>query len=248
MNKHVVVFIQARMGSSRLPGKVMTDINGEPMLWHVVSRLKQCPLISEVVVVTTTDSKDDAIEQFCQQKKIFYFRGSEEDVLDRYYQAALAHKADVVVRITSDCPLIDPIITEKVIRAYLNNSAVLSGASNVVERTFPRGLDTEVFSFAALEKVWQMAQKPYEREHVTVFMYEHPELFKIISVTHKENFSHLRWTVDELDDLRLVKEIYRIMKENGQERFGFQDVMALLKKNPELNDINSSVKQKIIHK
>ena len=247
MKSHVFAFIQARMGASRLSGKVMMDINGNPMLWHVVSRLKWCSFISEIVVVTTTKSEDDVIEQFCQQKKICYFRGSEQNVLDRYYQAALTYKADVIVRITSDCPLIDPDITGRVVKAYLNSSVIVSVATNVAQRTYPRGLDTEVFSFAALQKSWQMADKPYEQEHVTIFMYEHPELFNIVHVAQKENLSHLRWTVDESDDLRFVREIYRIMKENGKERFSFYDVIASIKQYPELSGINSNVKQKAIH-
>jgi len=241
-----IAIIQARMGSTRLPGKAMMDILGMPMLGRVISRLKLCSLIEDIVVATTERTEDDLIEQFCQNQNTLCFRGSEMDVLGRYYQAALRYKAQTVVRITSDCPLIDPQVVDKVIAAYQKNVSHASGASNVIERSYPRGLDTEVISMDALEKSWKESQKPHHREHVTSFVYEHPKLFKMQSVKNNEDLSHFRWTVDEVDDLRFVREIYQMMLKRGQEQFFLNDIVALLKDNPDLIKINEAVRQKAI--
>ncbi len=242
-----VAVIQARMGSSRLAGKAMMDICGAPMLGRVISRIKICSLIEDLVVATTIEKKDDPIEQFCHKKNILCFRGSENDVLDRYYQSAVKFAADVIVRITCDCPLIDPHVTDQVIAAYLKDTSNISGASNVVDRAYPRGLDTEVISFHALEQVWEKATQSHQREHVTAFIYEHPELFKMLSIKHDKNLSHLRWTVDEEDDLSFVREVYRAMAERGKEQFYLNDIVELLKQKPDLIKINSAVRQKAIH-
>ncbi len=245
--KKIVALIQARMGSSRLPGKILMDINGRPMLWHVFSRLRRCHLLDDVVIVTTSESKDDDVESFCRLHQISCFRGSEQDVLDRYYQAAIACKADIIVRITADCPLIDPVITDKVINAFLSHPGGYCGAANIIERTYPRGLDTEVFVFPAVETAWKTASMPHHREHVTSFLYEHPEFFQVLSVKQDKDLSGMRWTVDETDDLHFINEVYRLMKKKGLDFFDYNDVVVLLAQHPALCKLNASVMQKKIH-
>ncbi len=247
LKKKVVAFIQARMGSTRLPGKIMMDINGRPMLWHVFFRLKRARLLDDVVVVTTTGSGDDVVEVFCGMNQMQCFRGNEHDVLDRYYQAAKVFHADVLVRITADCPLIDPATTDQVVDALLRNKDGFCGAANIVHRTYPRGLDVEAFSFVAIEKAWKMTAQPYEREHVTIYFYEHPEFFKVCSVEQARDLSWMRWTVDQMDDLHFIKEVYRLMQAQGKEFFDCSDVVALLKQYPDLQKLNASVMQKTIH-
>jgi spore coat polysaccharide biosynthesis protein SpsF len=172
----VVAIIQARMGSSRLPGKVLTDICGETMLARVVDRVRRSKLINEVMVATTDQAADDAIVAECKKFSVPVSRGDQDDVLSRYFRAAQLSKAEIVVRITSDCPLIDPEVVDKTIAAFLEKRP--DYASNCLQRTYPRGLDTEVISFTALSRAWQIAHKSYEREHVTPYIIEHPEDFK----------------------------------------------------------------------
>ena len=241
--KNVIACVQARMGSTRLPGKVLRDIEGKPMLWHVVNRIKCSLSVSSTVVLTSLNAQDDEIERFCLKNNIKIYRGKEEDVLDRYYQAARYYKAEAIIRITGDCPLIDPQIVDKVIFAYSSAHDVIDGASNVIRRTYPRGLDTEVVSFAALERCWRKADKDCYREHVTLYMYEHPELFSLVSVENNKDLSNLRWTVDEEADLILIRKIYNRLYEH-KKSFLMDDVINLLKREPSLSAINLSVRQK----
>lgn len=238
----VVAIIQARMGSTRFPGKVMKEINGQPMLWHVVNRLSYSKLVNEIVVATTRNREDKIIADFCRDNSISCFRGSQEDVLDRYYHAALVFKADVVVRITSDCPLIDPAVADKVISAYFKKKRY-AGASNVVKRTYPRGLDTEVFAFTAIKQAWASSQEQRYREHVTKYLYEYPDKYKILSVVDGQDNSDLRLTVDEERDLHLVRAIYARLGQ-GRRIFKLKEIIALLRKEPVLADLNNGVKQK----
>ena len=241
----ITAIIQARMGSTRLPGKVLMKIEGKPMIWHVIDRLKRSKLIDLLVVATTTNKEDDPLEFFLKKAGINFYRGSEQDVLGRYYQAALIFHSDVIVRITGDCPLIDPGITDDVISAYLKRQHEYDGASNVICRTFPRGLDTEVFSFLVLKKMWKKAKRPLDREHVTPYLYRHSNIFKMLSVKNCKDFSTLRWTVDEVSDLHLIKSIYKNLYLKKR-IFGFNTVINLLKSKPRLATINSHVKQKKI--
>lgn len=245
MKKHlnIVAIIQARMGSTRLPGKVLMSMCGKPLLWHVIDRLGHSKLINKIVIATSTNKNDDIIEDFCRTHRIDFHRGSENDVLDRYYQAAKFYKADPVVRITADCPLIDPRETGRVIAAYLEKIDVLDGASNVIDRSYPRGLDTELVSFSTLKRIHEEAKADYQREHVTNYMYEHKEVFKIYSVKNSKNLGHLRWTVDEEQDLIFVRAVYNKLYKQGR-IFLINDVLKLLEKEPHLKEINSSVMQK----
>jgi spore coat polysaccharide biosynthesis protein SpsF len=237
---NIVAIIQARMCSTRLPGKVMKDISGKPMLWHVIYRVKYSKLINKIVVATSTNKEDDIIENFCKENRILFYRGDEEDVLKRYYEAAKIYNGNKIVRITSDCPLIDPEIVDIVIKEHLKDE--VDYTSNTIERTFPRGLDTEVFNFEALERANEMAKEKYQREHVTIFIYENPHLFKIKNVRNFKDLSHLRWTVDEERDLIFVREIYkRLYKGNI---FFMRDILEVLEKEIDLKKINEMVKQK----
>ena len=239
----VVAIIQARMGSTRLPGKVLKDLAGETVLARVVHRLRRAKLITEVLVATTDHPADDAIVAECRKCSVAVSRGDQENVLNRYYRAAQVSKTDIIVRITSDCPLIDPGITDKTIAAFLEEKP--DYASNVMKRTYPRGLDTEVMSFHALSRAWQNGQKPYEREHVTPYLYEHPEEFKLLSVTGDVNHSAHRWTVDTPEDLEFLQTVYSRFEEDGT--FTWQDVLRLLEREPALLKINRHVVQKSMH-
>jgi spore coat polysaccharide biosynthesis protein SpsF len=238
----VVAIVQARMESTRLPGKVLMDLSGETMLSRVVGRVRRAKLINEVLVATTDGAADDAIVAECRKVSVPVSRGDQNDVLDRYFRAAQLSKADVIVRITSDCPLIDPEVTDKTVAAFLEK--LPDYASNTLERTYPRGLDTEVISFAALSRAWQVARKPYEREHVTPYIIEHPAEFKHVSVTGYEDFSQHRWTVDTAEDLALVRAIYSRL--NGDGMFSGPAVLDLLQREPELLELNRSVNQKAV--
>ncbi len=237
---NTVAIIQARMGSSRLPGKVLTDLGGETVLARVVRRLERSRQITRIVVATTGASADQAIVSECERLQVPCFRGSEDDVLDRYYQAVRSHPADGVVRITSDCPLIDPELVDETIRVFTEENA--DYASNVSPRTYPRGLDVEVFTSAALERAWREARQPYEREHVTPFFYEHPEMFRLASVSGEVDYSRYRWTLDTPGDLELLRAIYS--RFDNRDDFPWRDVIALMEREPEMAELNSRVLQK----
>ena len=229
-----VALIQARMSSSRLPGKVLQDIAGQPMLLRVIRRAKQAKSIDLVAVITSIHEDDDAIEILCKGNGIACFRGSLDDVLDRYYQAAIYFQADIVVRLTADCPLLDPKIIDKVVQNF--HKGTFCYVSNVLECTYPDGLDTEIFRFEALERVWKEARLKSEREHVTAYIYKHPELFQLGSVKQEQDLSLLRWTVDTPQDMEFVRTIYNFFKEV---EFGMDDILKLLKEHPEITKINS---------
>lgn len=240
----IATIVQARMGSSRLPGKVMMDLGGCTVLSRVVQRLRRARLTGDVIIATTNDPEDDRIVQECNALGVLFFRGEIEDVLDRYYRAAKHFSADVIVRITSDCPLIDPEITDKVIRDFLERRP--DYASNRLDRTYPRGLDTEVFTFETLERTWKNAKKTYQRSHVTPYVYENPDQFKIVSVYGSEDYSWQRWTLDTPDDLKFIRAIYDRMGNNSN--FCCRDVLSLLDREPALLELNSHVMQKALQK
>lgn len=240
---NVVAIIQARMGSTRLLGKVIMDLAGEPMLMRVVNRVRRASKLDEVVVATTTNADDDHIVHLCEAHDCTYFRGSEEDLLDRYYQAALAFKADVVVRITSDCPLIEPEIIDRVVNEFLFYYPEVEYVSNTLVYTFPRGLDMEVMSFNALEQAWREDNNPAWREHVTPYIYRHPEKFKIRNVANDVDYSHMRWTVDTIEDLTFIRKIYNHFQ---SDTFTWREVLRLLEMHPEWLEINRHVQQKAV--
>ncbi len=230
-----VALIQARMGSSRFPGKVLEDLVGHPMLWHVVHRVRQAKRVDQVVVATTDRAVDDPVVRFCDREGIRCYRGNEQDVLDRFYQAAKASQADVVVRITADCPLIDPAVIDKVVERFQRGDC--DYACNIIRYTYPDGLDTEVFSFAALERAWNEAEKPSEREHVTPYL--RTGRFRVANVENELPVSPAqhRWTVDHPADLEFVRKVYQAFSANGN--FGFREVFDLLKERPDLATIQA---------
>lgn len=238
-----VAIIQARMGSTRLPGKVLKDLAGETVLARVVSRVRRARLINQVLIATTDLASDNAIVAECQKFSVAVSRGDQEDVLDRYWQAAQLVKAEIVVRITADCPLIDPEITDKTIAAFLDARA--DYASNALQRTYPRGLDTEVMSVDALTRAWKEARKPHEREHVTPYIYEHRDKFRTLCVTGNADYSSHRWTLDTPEDLEFLRAIYARL--NNRTTFSWREVLAIVDREPELMDLNRFVMQKAIH-
>lgn len=232
----IVLIIQARMGSSRFPGKVMADLQGKPLLAHVVERAKQVSGVNHVVVASTAAPRDQPVIDLAHLHGADAFAGSEDDVLDRYYQAAKLFRAQVVVRVSADCPLLDPAVSEVVLRSFLDLK--VDYVSNIDPPTYPDGLDTEVFSFAALERAWREARLRSEREHVTPYIRNHPELFRLKNVEHSKDFSALRWTVDEPRDLEFARVIYSRF---GTPNFGMEDILKLLRNEPQLASINAGI-------
>lgn len=243
----VVCIIQARMGSTRLPGKVMLDLCGKTVLGHVIERVRKVKNIDEIVIATTTKEDDTIIVEEALKYGVKVFRGSEEDVLSRYYYAAKENEADVVVRITSDCPLIDPEIVDEMLKKfkYLYKENKVDYLSNTLERTFPRGLDAEIFSFNILEEAFTSAKKHYQREHVTPYIYENPNKFKLIGYKNKVDYSYHRWTLDTEEDFRLISKIYEELYKN-EYIFSFSKVINLFNINPKLYNINVDIEQKYL--
>lgn len=230
-----VAIIQARMGSTRLPGKALQQIAGQPMLQHVWERAGRATRLDQVLVATSTADQDDAIADYCAWNGIVCFRGSENDVLDRYYHAARFASADTVVRLTADCPLLDPTVIDTVLAAFRRGT--FDYISNVDPPTYPDGLDTEVFTFEALERAWLTASLPSEREHVTPFLRAAAHGFRTGNVFSPIDLSHLRWTVDESADLTFVRNVFHAL---GTTRFGFVETVALLERSPHLRLLNAS--------
>jgi spore coat polysaccharide biosynthesis protein SpsF len=240
----IVCIIQARMGSSRLPGKVLKEICGRPMLDWVVKRAALSQMVTSIVVATTINSADDSIVEFCNKSKITCFRGNEFDVLDRYYQAAKTNNADIVVRLTADCPLIDPLLIDEPIKRLMAADADFTAnrLPPPYQRTYPIGLDVEVVTFAALEKAWQQAKKPYEREHVMPFLYDPQNTFKIILLEAEQNYGSQRWTVDTPEDLEFIRQVTAIL--GCRLEFSWQDVLKTIEAYPELAEINADITHK----
>ncbi|MBL1198520.1 MAG: acylneuraminate cytidylyltransferase [Nostoc sp. GBBB01] len=236
-----VIIVQARMTSTRLPGKVLKKVLHKPLLEYQIERLKRVKLADEIVIATTKNTKDLPIVELCDRLLIPYFRGSEEDVLARYYHTAKEHRADVVVRVTSDCPLIDPQLIDKVIQFYIEDK--YDYVSNSLERSYPRGMDTEVFSFLALHQAFVEATAQPDREHVTPFIYMHPERYRLGNVVYSENQSLHRWTVDTADDFELIKRIIEALYPQIP-KFSLEDCLDLLRQYPHWSLTNAHVEQK----
>lgn len=237
----IVAIIQARMTSTRLPGKVLMQVMNKPLLAYQLERVKSSKFIDEIVVATTLNDTDIPIVELCEQLSISCYRGSELDVLSRYYEAAIEYKADIIVRLTSDCPLIDPEIIDQVINYYLNNN--YDYVSNTQVRSFPRGMDTEVFSLENLELAFSNGNKDYEREHVTPYFYLNKELFSIGQVIHEADNSNFRLTVDTREDLELITILLKkLYLKNGD--FGLNNIIEELEKDTSLAKINAHIEQK----
>ncbi len=236
----VVAIVQARMGSERLPGKVLVDIAGETMLARVVRRLQRARLIDRVVIATTTAEADQEIVAECDQLEVVSIRGSEDDVLGRYHQAALAADAATIVRVSADSPFVDPEVCDLVVSRFLAANAGVDYASNKIEPSFPLGLDVEVFTREALTRTAMEAVEPFERAHVTVYMYQHPERFNLLAVRADRDLHSWRWTVDTPDDLAFARAVFDRL--GGD--FSWHDAVALIEREPALAEINSHIKVK----
>jgi spore coat polysaccharide biosynthesis protein SpsF len=240
---NIIAIIQARMGSTRLPGKVLKDLGGDTVLARVVRRVERSEEINRVVVATSDASCDDAIVEECTRLGVDCFRGSEDDVLDRYYRAAASLSPEVIVRITSDCPAIDGGIVDKTIRTFCEEHA--DYASNALERTYPRGLDNEVLTLATLERCWREAKHPYQRAHVTPYVYENPSLFRMVSVKGEADYSRHRWTLDTPEDLDFLRALYGRL--GNRDDFSWREALAVVEREPDLAEMNRHIAQKALH-
>lgn len=238
-----VIIVQARMTSTRLPGKVLKTVLGKPLLDYQLERLRRVKLASRIVIATTTNDTDQPIVEWCERQGIDCFRGSEQDVLARYHGAAALYHADTIVRITSDCPLIDPAVIDRIIQHYLDHRSSCDYASNCLERSYPRGMDVEVFSRRALDEAFAEAAESAEREHVTPFIYRHPERYRLANIAYRENQGRHRWTVDTPEDFELVEKILGALYP-AKPSFTLEDVLDLLQRHPDWADINAHVEQK----
>jgi spore coat polysaccharide biosynthesis protein SpsF (cytidylyltransferase family) len=238
----VVAIIQARMGSERLPGKVLLDIGGQSMLERVVRRVQQARLIDDVVVATSTNPADDRIAAAAQELGLSVSRGSEEDVLGRFQQAATETHAATIVRICADSPFIDPRVTDRVVEALLGSDA--DYASIKLEPTYPLGLDVEAFTREALTETARDATEPFERAHVTAFMYMNPERFTLLPVTGERDLHSWRWTVDTAEDLEFARAMFERL--SGGNDFSFEEAVAVVEKDPSIALINESIAVKPI--
>lgn len=264
-----LAIIQARMGSSRLPGKVLLDLAGKPMLQHVLERVRRARTVNEVLIATTTDPADDSIAAFSTEQGIACYRGAVHDVLDRYYQAARPFQPQVIIRITADCPLIDPALIDQTVASGATEESrapefdfVCNRLPPPFTRTFPIGLDVEACTFAALERAWHEATEPFHREHVMPFLYEgvtlsaptpiaenllraagiSPRGFRIAQLHHHPDYGNLRWTVDTPQDLAFVRALFAFLP--ATETFTWYDVLRIVQQHPELQQINAAVRHK----
>ncbi len=256
MHPRTVAIIQARRTSTRLPDKVLLDIGGKPMLTRVVERTRRALLLDEVVVATSIDPVDTAIEILCRERGFPCFRGSLHDVLDRYYQAARLYQAQVVVRLTGDCPMIDPGLIDDLVGQYLGGVEAVEGEAELPflydfaanrlpppwHRTYPIGLDVEVCSFQALERAWKEGSLPRHREHVMPYLYEEEGRFRVLVLNHKPDYGNMRWTVDTPADLEFARQIYARL--GSKDDFTWLDVLSLVQSEPQLAEINAQTHQK----
>ncbi len=236
-----IAIVQARLSSSRLPSKVLMDIAGKPMLDRVLDRLGHACTLDKVVVATSTDPSDDPLADHCRMLGIPHYRGPLQDVLGRFVVAARSERADVVVRITADCPLIDPLLVDAVVSLRARRGA--DYASNVQVRRFPRGLDVEAFTAGALYRADREGREPHHREHVTPYLYEDPARFALASLVGRDDQGHHRWTVDTQEDLALVRALYERVRPDAA---GWRDVLSVLEREPALASLNAHVEQKAI--
>jgi spore coat polysaccharide biosynthesis protein SpsF len=239
----VVIIVQARMTSTRLPGKVLKTVLNKPLLEYQIERLRRAKLADEIVIATTDNGSEQPIVELCERLAVTCFRGSEDDVLARYHGAALASQADVVVRVTSDCPIIDPSVIDEVIRFYLDHCTQYDYVSNDLIRSYPRGMDTEVFSFQSLDEAFRESTRQADREHVTPFIYTQPQRYRLANIAYQDDQSCHRWTVDTPEDFELIRRIIEMLYPRSSD-FSLADTLSLVKKHPDWMLINAHVEQK----
>lgn len=237
--------IQARCGSTRFPNKVFAEINGKPLLWHVVNRLKYTTLINDIIIATTTNDIDDVIEEWCKTEGVKCFRGSEDDVLNRYYSASVAYPSDVIVRVTADDPFKEPAVIDRVIRKLIDEHMDL--VTNNFPPSFPEGLDCEAFTFRVLEEMEKTTHDAFEREHVTQYVYHNPDMFKIGNVISDTQLSSYRWTIDNQEDYEMVKAVYEKRQADKDDILLMKEILEILENNPEIAAINSKVKRSAMY-
>lgn len=233
----IAAIIQVRMGSTRLPQKALKEVIGKPMLLHLINRVKEAKLVDKVVIATTTNEEDKLLINFAKENGIDYYAGSENGIVDRIYMAAKKIGAEAIVRITGDCPLIDPKIIDKEVEYYLKNKDRIDYISNVHPPTYPDGLDTEVYPLKTLERMWKEIKDPFLKEWIYTYIIENPDKFKIANIENNEDLSWMRWTVDYNEDLDFVREIYKHLYKPDRV-FYMDDILELLRKNPEIMEIN----------
>jgi spore coat polysaccharide biosynthesis protein SpsF len=238
-----VMIVQARMTSTRLPGKVMKEVLGKPLLEYQIERLRRVKLIDTAVIACTVNPADEAIVALCERLPIPFFRGPEEDVLSRYHGAAAVQHADAIVRVTSDCPIIDPMVIDQTIQYYLDGHGQLDYVTNAFERSYPLGMDTEILSFRALHEAFLEARDPLEREHVTAFIYRRPQRYRLANLTLTPSEAHHRWTVDTAEDFELISRIIGALYPRKSD-FSMGDVLDLLRDHPQWMQINAGVRQR----
>ncbi|HWQ46904.1 MAG TPA: glycosyltransferase family protein [Longilinea sp.] len=246
-DQKVVAIIQARMSSSRLPGKVLQLIGDKPMLQWVVERTRLAASVDEVIVATTIDPSDDTLASFCSQQGFRCFRGSLYDVLDRFYRAASSVQAQIVVRITADCPLLDPKLVDETVALMVHETADFS-ANRLPppwKRTFPIGLDVEVVRFSALERAWKEAKEPFEREHVMPYLYDVKDRFRVSILDNEQDYGSLRWTVDTAEDLEKIRAIVPWLPKDRA--FTWLDILEIARQHPEIEDLSAGIKHKSIY-
>ena len=239
----VEIFIQARMGSTRLPGKVMMPVLDKPLLEYQLERLARVRGVDGIVVLTTNHPHEEPIVRLAEKCKVHCIRGPEEHVLERFHLAAKQRKVDAIVRSTADCPLIDPTLIDTVITTFKEAAPDIDYVSNTIERTYPRGMCTEIFSMRALEYTYEHARTKEDHEHVTLFMYQHPRLFRLKNVRGNENLSNLRLTVDTQEDFMLIEHILKELYPQKPD-FSLDDIVRVLKAHPEWLTINAHIEQK----
>jgi spore coat polysaccharide biosynthesis protein SpsF len=242
---NIVAIIQARLGSTRFPKKVFADLAGKPLIWHVINRLKYSDRINNIVLATTNSTTDDDLANWANIEHVNLFRGSENNVLERFYFAAKQYSADIIVRITADDPFKDPTIIDKVIDTLLDEN--LDFAYNNNPPTFPEGLDTEVFTYDAIEKAYFQSNDDYEKEHVTQYFYRNNEVFKQSNFRNVNDISNLRWTIDTELDYEMTKQVYNVLYREDS-IFQMNDILRLLDEKPEISLINLDVARSAMYK
>lgn len=238
-----VCIVQARMGATRFFGKSLKTVLDKPLLKFLIDRLQRAKAIDQIAIATTEDPRDDILVDHVKKWHIPVFRGSEQDVLTRFKNAANQFNADTIVRITADCPLIDPNLIDQIVNYYIEHASSYDYVSNTLERTYPRGMDVEVFSKKALDVAAAQAKSPAEREHVTLYLYHHPELFKLANIRSKEDNSNYRWTVDTPEDFALISKMIEAVYPR-KPNFTLADLLELIKMHPDWNAINAHIEQK----
>ena len=239
---NVVAIVQARMESARLPGKVLKDILGKPMLWHLVTRVQKAKYIDDVVIATTVNKEDDSLEEFAVDNNLGIYRGSENDIVDRFFNAGKKYNADIVVRVWGDCPLIDPNLIDKVLLKFINGS--YDYADNSHPATYPFGMNFEVYSFKSLERIWNEVDDEFYREYPFEYINANRDSFKTMFDKNEVDLSNINLTVDYIEDFELVTEIFKNLR-GDKEPFHLGEILKLLESHPALAEMNQGLARNI---